>query len=811
MLEINNDICILKEDEASVEKVFNSFFEINSNIIYIVDEDNKFVGTITSGQFLKYLKENEETFINQSSLWIILKDEKEMLEEAVHLFKERHITTAIPVLDQKKGIYCEIRLKRQEPDEEKQIEFQEKLIKYEKSHYVGEEIVKIRRVLATQDIIVIGTEEQFKCICGKLFLDTQRVTFIKKLDHPYEFLCSNKKLLIDVSLSDQTARRELYESCCLGYVWEEFLYMILYIVEGEYCDRFFRIVENEHAIAKEYIEKYWDREIIVPLKGIFAFGIRKYLQKAHFKLIMSDKLCREEFFCINHQENGVVHKVRFAKDLMVLDYIDQIIQLYYLSRRLCDEDMSVLNFAYDDRAYLTNEERARIEKKFDFNEYVLEMRAAMSDKKSLYQGNAYDVDGLEELNRDLSFFQLKRFENDLILYRDYESRLVNIENGLRKTYDQPVEYIGTIYCFGPCVIYGLYVEDRYTIPSIIQRHINRSGKKYRVVNMGNQIQVNGFRLLETLDITRNDIFVFFFHSIVGTIEKNISVIEIGEQFNQLRKTKYRGKDCFFDGVLHCGDYGNIIYADIIYNQLKECLSDDEKKCLYKNSVYNVFKKNEVDLETLYGWDSYIEELLEKKKMRPIDSKKIGCIVVNCNPFTKGHRYLVEYALNVVDYLYVFVLEEDRSFFSFRERYEMVKRGLSDLNNVMIIRSGKFIISSATFPAYFQKEKIKNGERISLNEDLRVFSQYIAHILDIQYRFVGEEKQDYVTNQYNKAMKRILPQFGIQVIEIARKCTRGNAISASKVREYYYKKNFNDMQSLVPGSTLDYLKKKCFGR
>ena len=96
----------------------------------------------------------------------------------------------------------------------------------------------------------------------------------------------------------------------------------------------------------------------------------------------------------------------------------------------------------------------------------------------------------------------------------------------------------------------------------------------------------------------------------------------------------------------------------------------------------------------------------------------------------------------------------------------------------------------------------------MNIDLRVFAQYVAPALGIRYRFVGEEPVDYVTKQYNIAMKKILPSISeICVIEIPRKCINGKIISATTIREYYSQKDFIELGKLVPKSTLDYLMRK----
>ena len=107
------------------------------------------------------------------------------------------------------------------------------------------------------------------------------------------------------------------------------------------------------------------------------------------------------------------------------------------------------------------------------------------------------------------------------------------------------------------------------------------------------------------------------------------------------------------------------------------------------------------------WGSIQHSVLPRKV--PEDAGKIGCIVMNSDPFTLGHRHLAEYAWKKVDYLHIFVVEEDRSFFSFKDRYEIVRRGTYDLENVCVIRSGKLIASTETFPSYFNREDVSVGE------------------------------------------------------------------------------------------------------
>ncbi len=177
--------------------------------------------------------------------------------------------------------------------------------------------------------------------------------------------------------------------------------------------------------------------------------------------------------------------------------------------------------------------------------------------------------------------------------------------------------------------------------------------------------------------------------------------------------------------------------------------------------------------------------------------------MNCNPFTLGHQYLVEYAAAKVARLYVFVVEEDRSEFPFADRIELVKQGVKNFPNVEVLPSGKFIISQQTFSGYFNKASLQDVQ-VDSSEDVEIFGKEIAPTLGITIRFAGEEPKDNVTRQYNETMKRVLPRYGVEFQEIPRKTFDGEFISASSVREALLRGDFDKIKKLVPESTLNYL-------
>ena len=183
---------------------------------------------------------------------------------------------------------------------------------------------------------------------------------------------------------------------------------------------------------------------------------------------------------------------------------------------------------------------------------------------------------------------------------------------------------------------------------------------------------------------------------------------------------------------------------------------------------------------------------------------IGCIVANCNPFTKGHRYLIETAAAQVDHLYVFILSENKSLFSADVRLQLAREGCRDLENVSIHPSGPYMVSSATFPSYFIKDKARVAD-IFCGLDVKLFGESIAPALGITRRFVGSEPICATTGAYNEALKAGLPQYGIELIEIPRLESGGEVISASRVRALAKSGDTAALEALLPESTLKYIR------
>ena len=123
---------------------------------------------------------------------------------------------------------------------------------------------------------------------------------------------------------------------------------------------------------------------------------------------------------------------------------------------------------------------------------------------------------------------------------------------------------------------------------------------------------------------------------------------------------------------------------------------------------------------------------------------------------------------------------------------------------MVIPSGRYMISLETFAQYFDKEQVQTVD--SMDYDVYIFGEIVAAELGIGYRFVGEEPFDEVTRAYNETMKRILPDFGVEVIEFPRAAfDEKEMISATRVRKAIQEEDMEMLEKLCPQSTIAYLK------
>lgn len=177
----------------------------------------------------------------------------------------------------------------------------------------------------------------------------------------------------------------------------------------------------------------------------------------------------------------------------------------------------------------------------------------------------------------------------------------------------------------------------------------------------------------------------------------------------------------------------------------------------------------------------------------------GIIIMNCNPFTLGHRYLIEQAAQQVVTLYILVVREDCSMFSYDERKAIISRGVAHLDNVVVCDGSEYSISATTFPTYFLK-CLSDASDTQMTLDIDLYRRHIAPALGATVRFVGTEPDDPLTRRYNELMKSMLPD----VREVARLEKSGVVVSASRVRKAIVENHLAQAARLVPPTTVPYI-------
>lgn len=294
-------------------------------------------------------------------------------------------------------------------------------------------------------------------------------------------------------------------------------------------------------------------------------------------------------------------------------------------------------------------------------------------------------------------------------------------------------------------------------------------------------------------------------------------------------------DNIIQGICVASGYqGDNLSASIVSEIINICSSKNINELFIYTSPINADKFNRLGFNLITKTNHVA--LLERSQIGIIKSIKglkskipsadnVGAIVVNANPFTLGHQFLIETAAAKCCQLIVFVVEEDLSFFKFKQRFKMVCEGTKHIGNVIVLPSTQYIISLKSFPTYFLKEQISQFDRIYAELDVQIFKQYFVPAFNINCRYVGSEPDCKLTGIYNDVLKSLIDR--VEIID--RLQVNGQAVSASKVREIYQSikllinkmneitdanllKNFikeiedakEKLYKLVPLSTFDYL-------
>lgn len=159
---------------------------------------------------------------------------------------------------------------------------------------------------------------------------------------------------------------------------------------------------------------------------------------------------------------------------------------------------------------------------------------------------------------------------DSSLKNNYKSKYYNRVDGYRKTCYQPEHFWGTIYLFGPCLVRGWLLEDKYTMASQLQGKLNSEGYPYLVVNCGRPIEQSVCQELRRTVFHKGDIIIAY----TGSYDcETIESVEIRRFFEE---NKIPAGWCV-DLPIHMNHKATGLMVELLYDKLKKYLTVENKE------------------------------------------------------------------------------------------------------------------------------------------------------------------------------------------------------------------------------------------
>lgn len=476
----------------------------------------------------------------------------------------------------------------------------------------------------------------------------------------------------------------------------------------------------------------------------------------------------------------------------------------YKGETLLDGNVSVgqlvYNICWDNYRIAAYLEANKLKHK-NISIYTVGFPTEMDVIKTEDENQYYRTFSLEKLSdeeeKSMKHIYGEKYVDEVRAGASLAGRYSNIRYGMEFISVIKEERRAHVYLIGPCTVQQIELVPQDTLIGKLQTQLDHDFPDFfkvcGVVVLGGEYD-RLEQLFQMVDLYDSDLVVFIFEK--PKRNSGIPYIDLLPFFSERQ-----GERWFADMPIHLNAVGSIRIAEHLYGKMHETFSALAKQV--NPELLSMGDFIEEDIKK--GVDTYIRSLKISEK-----DGICGAIVMNCNPYTNGHDYLIRTAVAMVDHLYIFVVEEDLSVFPFQERIDLVRKNVEKYDNIEVFPSGRFIVSMQTLPAYFSKSE-RQDEVLDSSNDVKLFGLEIAPRLHITVRFVGEEPIDAITRQYNESMKTILPLFGVQVVEIPRLEKEGKIVSASLVRKLIKNGDIEEVIPLVPEETYEYLLNRQKGR
>lgn len=402
-----------------------------------------------------------------------------------------------------------------------------------------------------------------------------------------------------------------------------------------------------------------------------------------------------------------------------------------------------------------------------------------------------------------------------LLTADYVGDKCVCLDGVRVNNRSTEGCIPSIHMYGPCLTFGSCVPDCYTIQHYLHELLDANQIQYNILNHGvknGHSSLNDFLYILNTELKYGDIVVCLnvYPSIVAEKISSQKVIHSSSDYlNSIDDSGMKYLDMSFHVNSVVNQYLSQYIFKILHYDLKKKISNSANRH-FPSYFLETEKISRIESSAILSKGllrSYTQYLRANKLETPANAV-VGSVLITANPVTKGHEYLIAHAKQNCDILYIFIVEEDKFYFSTAERMMLVKEVVND-PNIAILTTGTLMTAKFTFPEYFTKDKANFQESANQMPELhfQIFGSVVAPILGITKRFVGTEVAGSVTDIYNQKLMRHLPLYGIEV-EVINRLERedGVEVSASDARHMIEAGEFDKLKLNLPEAVVEYIKK-----
>lgn len=793
--------CICKKNDVELMQVAYYLAPNPYGIVY-VENAGQIVGTITIGDVVRGIKKGEFTY-NSSFTWATTHT------EACAYINTKPSFHAVPVLNKHKLL-----VEHYQEDYVVPERFINGIL-YKLKNYTGLYAMEVLKQLQIKEIRILQTLDSDTELCS-LIENVLQNSGIPITQATYSSFLEDRENGVDRNIMWIDAGENYFAQKIRRYIWAQSENQGHLCSFFSYIKDFLNLVNNASVSYNGY-DRYFE-DILEKYKNVAVYGHNPFVSK----IVKSNPKLHDITNEVQVRWNSAMEWYELEGPeaeygcIVIMDCLQSANVPFYYNNSYIASDL----YYFDCEYYVTKQYCQTIFPLLERNN-VRTFFIQLKDMQSVLKAASVNV--ISEFNgndRRCNPLSGQGCENEYKVFLGYDKEITEGFLGMSNPYmktlvpgdlyysmernpvAKKLEGHKNVHIFGCCMISGPYVIDEDTMAAVVKRE----HPEWNVYSHAS-ISVD---LLETIqyysDFYSGDI-VILMSTLYSSIDEKLlegyrdRIIDFSNVYHVFPDIYRR----IWQTPYHCN---HTVIEKIIQFVMQQI--EKESKKIFSDFLaeenaerIDVPKGNaSITLKKANGGLKEYIAVLEKEADGTTDN---GAIVMNCNPFTKGHRYLIEVASVQVERLFVFVVEEDKSFFSFQDRFEMVKRGCADLDNVTVLPSGRYVLSALTLPGYFEKDDLQNTV-LDASADLELFAYQIAPVLHIKKRFVGTEPADHFTAQYNQEMKRILPKAGIELVEIERIKERQQVVSASLVRKALQEKRVKDIEALVPKSTFDYLMK-----